>query len=214
MGNVGCVTPKNGYLADVRKICDETGTLLIFDETITGFRLSLGGAQEYYGVDADIVTYGKIAGGGLPIGIIGSSRENMENFAPLGKVYNAGTFSGNPLSMAAGLAALIKISSGKALKVAHSNHNMLVKGIEDILPEGSSLISAPGMFQVYLGRENVYNAIDARNADPKRFMDFWKKMFTRGFFLPPSNFESNFVSSCHDKEIVDGTLDAMGDALQ
>lgn len=214
MGNVGCVTPRKGYLDEVRKICNETGTLLIFDETITGFRLSLGGAQEHYGVDADIVTYGKIAGGGLPIGVIGSSKENMENFSPLGKVYNAGTFSGNPLSMAGGLAALEKISAGGALEKVHSMHERLVGGIRDLLPEGSSLGSAPGMFQIYLGQENVHNANDAHNADFERFMAFWKNMLSKGYFLPPSHFESNFISSCHDKDIVDSTIDAIGDAFQ
>ncbi|HPR41406.1 MAG TPA: glutamate-1-semialdehyde 2,1-aminomutase [Candidatus Methanofastidiosa archaeon] len=214
MGNVGCVVPNDGYLNDARKICDETGTLFIIDETITGFRLSVGGAQEYYGVDADIVTYGKIAGGGLPIGVIGSSREIMENFTPVGNVYNAGTFSGNPLSMAAGLAALETLNSGAVLDKIHSRAEQLVRGVRDMLPSDSCVKSAPAMFQIYFGCEDVRNADDARRADKGRFMQFWRKMLDSGYFLPPSHFETNFLSACHDDGIVDSTLEAIGDALK
>jgi len=213
MGNVGCVPPVEGYLSDVRKICDENGTLLIFDETITGFRLSRGGAQEYYSVDADIVTYGKVAGGGMPIGVIGSSKEVMENFTPVGNVYNAGTFSGNPLSMAAGIAALDAINNG-ALDKVHKNYDRLIKGMNDILPGDSTVNCAPGMFQVYFGREEVSDATDARAADIGRFMSFWGNMLRIGYFLPPSHFESNFLSVCHDEDIIDSTLEAMEVALR
>ncbi|HHN81320.1 MAG TPA: aminotransferase class III-fold pyridoxal phosphate-dependent enzyme [Methanomicrobia archaeon] len=214
MGNVGCIPPDDGYLGEVRKVCSEHDTMLIFDETITGFRLAPGGAQQYYGVDADIVTYGKIAGGGLPIGIVGSSLETMERLKPVGDVYNAGTFSGNPLSMAAGLAALDLIASGDVLPVVHSSHERLTRGLDDVLPEGAVLNHAPGMFQVYFGRDEVRCARDARAADQPRFMQFWKKMFSAGFFLPPSQFESNFISRCHDERIIDATLEAMEGALR
>jgi len=213
MGNVGCVPPNEDYLKEVREICDETGTLLIFDETITGFRLAKGGAQEHYGVDADLATYGKIAGGGLPIGVIGSSRDVMENLTPVGKVYNAGTFSGNPLSMAAGLAALKEVRDG-ALDKVHANHRTLIKGIEGMLPGDSTVNSAPGMFQIYLGCQEVMNADDARKADMERFWGFWTSMLDAGYFLPPSHFESNFLSVYHDKDVISSTLEAMEAALR
>jgi glutamate-1-semialdehyde 2,1-aminomutase len=213
LGNVGCVLPEPGYLAEVGAVCREHGTLLIFDETITGFRLSKGGAQQYYGVDADIVTYGKIAGGGLPIGIIGSSREVMERLKPTGDVYNAGTFSGNPLSMAAGLAALEQIASDGVLPVVHARHERLMSGMEDLLPDDVVLNHAPGMFQVYFGTNDVRNAREARASDASRFMEFWRRMFHAGYFLPPSHFEGNFISRRHDEDIIDATLGAMEVAL-
>ena len=214
MGNIGCIPPEKQYLKEVRKVCDETGTLLIFDETITGFRVAKGGAQEHFGVDADIVTYGKVAGGGLPIGVIASSKENMEHFAPAGDVYNAGTFSGNPLSMAAGLAALEKISSTSALKKMHESHSMLVEGIEDMLSDNAVVQSAPGMFQIYFGCEEVQNSFQAHQADASTFRRFWETMLKEGYFLPPSQFESNFVSTCHDDKIIGETLEALGRAIR
>ena len=213
MGNMGCIPPRDGFLRELRSICSETGTLLIFDEVITGFRLSMGGAQDYFCVQADIATYGKIAGGGLPIGVVASSREIMEQFSPVGGVYNAGTFNGNPLSMAAGLAALSTLGRGGTLGAIHRAGERLVSGLRDLVPDSAVVQSCPGMFQIYFGATEVLDSTQAKGADAAAFATFWRSMLDAGVFMPPSMFESNFVSSAHDDSIIHSTLDAAGSVL-
>ncbi|MHC1604453.1 MAG: aminotransferase class III-fold pyridoxal phosphate-dependent enzyme, partial [Candidatus Methanofastidiosia archaeon] len=214
MGNLGCIPPKKGFLEEVRKICNETGTLFIFDEVITGFRLAMGGAQEYYGVDADIVTFGKIAGGGLPIGIIGSQADIMEHFTPVGEVYNAGTFNGNPLSMASGLATLHVLQCDKVHRRMHHSFDDLMNGIRCLLPEDAVLQGVKGMFQIYFGVNSVYDHTEAANVDKERYMRFWKGMLKEGIFMPPSTYESNFISYCHDSSIIQNTLNAISKVIK
>jgi len=214
MGNLGCIPPKKGFLEEVRKICNETGTLLIFDEVITGFRLSMGGAQEHYGVNADIVTFGKIAGGGLPIGIIGSQTGIMEHFTPVGEVYNAGTFNGNPLSMSAGLATLRVLQRDKVHRRMHRSFDELMNGIRCLLPEDVVLQGVKGMFQIYFGVDSVCDHTEAANADKERYMRFWECMLKEGIFMPPSNYESNFISYYHDSSTIQNTLDAISKVIK
>ena len=214
MGNLGCIPPNDGFLQELRTVCTQTGTLLIFDEVITGFRLAMGGAQEYYGVQADIATYGKIAGGGLPIGVVAGTRAVMEELAPVGKVYNAGTFNGNPLSMAAGMAALSTLSKNDTLAYVHRACEQLVSGIADALPDTAVIQSCPGMFQVYFGADSVANREEAIAADTKAFATFWEGMLGCGIFMPPSMYESNFVSSAHSEDVIAQTLEAVMQVLQ
>lgn len=213
MGNMGCILPEDGFLSELRAVCTEEGALLILDEVITGFRLAPGGAQEHFGVAADIATYGKVAGGGLPIGLVAGSREVMEHLSPTGPVYNAGTFNGNPLSMAAGCAALAELRTHDALARIATHTKELVSAVSDILPPDAVICSCPGMFQVYFGTSGVHNAEDARAADGSRYLSFQQALFSEGVFLPPSMHESNFLSAVHDAVDIEQTIAAMERAL-
>jgi glutamate-1-semialdehyde 2,1-aminomutase len=213
MGNMGCILPEDGFLSELRAVCTEEGALLILDEVITGFRLAPGGAQEHFGVAADIATYGKVAGGGLPIGLVAGSREVMEHLSPTGPVYNAGTFNGNPLSMAAGCAALAELRTHDALARIATHTKELVSAVSDILPPDAVVCSCPGMFQVYFGTSGVHNAEDARAADGSRYLSFQQALFSEGVFLPPSMHESNFLSAVHDAVDIEQTIAAMERAL-
>ena len=216
MGNSSLIIPEEGYLKEVRKITAENDVLLIFDEVITGFRLALGGAQEFYGVEADLTTLGKIAGGGLPIGIFGGRREIMEHVAPSGNVYQAGTFSGNPLSLVAGYTTVKFMIENRVIDVVNKTTEELVKGLRDQIEDSNANVevdSIASMFCVYFGRKPK-NYAEALKLDKNKYMEFFWKMLENGVFLPPSQFETCFVSYAHTKEDVEKTIEAFGLCLR
>ncbi len=216
MGNSSLILPEEGYLKEVRKITEENDVLLIFDEVITGFRLALGGAQEYYGVEADITTLGKIAGGGLPIGIFGGKREIMEHVAPSGAVYQAGTFSGNPLSLTAGYTTVKFIIENKVLEKVNKTTEAIAKGIADQIEDSNlnySIGRIASMFCVYFG-ETPRNYADALKLDKEKFVRFFWELLKEGVFFPPSQYECCFVSYAHSDEDVKKTIEAVGTCLR
>ena len=213
MGNASLIIPEEGYLNEVRKITKENDVLLIFDEVITGFRLALGGAQEFYGVEADLTTLGKIAGGGLPIGIFGGKREIMEHVAPSGNVYQAGTFSGNPLSLISGYTTVNFMIENKVIDVVNKTTEELVKGLRDQMDENVEIESIASMFCIYFGKKPK-NYAEALKLDKNKYMEFFWKMLKNGVFLPPSQFETCFLSYAHTKEDVEKTIEAFGLCLR
>lgn len=202
--NMGVVPPKPGFLQGLRQLCDEFGALLIFDEVITGFRLAPGGAQEYFGVRADLVTYGKIIGGGMPVGAYGGSRRLMELVAPLGPVYQAGTLSGNPVAMAAGLTQL-KILRGHPEIYARLETlgSMLEAGLKDALKDVPAQVNRVGSIStVFFTDHPVVGYQDARSSDLEKFRKWYLGLIDRGIYAAPSQFEAMFLSNAHrDAEI-------------
>ncbi len=195
MGNIGPILPDDGYLREVRRIVDEHDVLLIFDEVITGYRLGIGGAQTQFGVTPDLTTLGKIIGGGLPIGAFGGRREIMELVAPSGPVYQAGTFSGNPMSLAAGMATLSWIHDHQEI---YRRMEEQVRVIADACAgKDGSFVSAGSMFKFFFRDAPPRTYAEAKEADTTRFRTFWEKALKAGVFLPPSQFETNFLSAAH-----------------
>jgi len=216
LGNIGPILPDQDYLEDVRRVTEENDVLLIFDEVITGFRLSLGGAQEYFGVVPDMTTLGKIIGGGFPIGVFGGRKEIMELISPSGGVYQAGTFSGNPVSMAAGLAVLNVLESENVHARLNAEGNKLRATLRDLvsdlkLPYAVSGIAS--MFKIFFG-STPRNYQDALTCDKDGYLRFFHRMLGKGVFLPPSQFETNFLSIAHTKEDIDKTIDAYAASLR
>lgn len=216
MGNIGCVEPKDGYLEFLRKIAEENGIVLIFDEVITGFRLATGGAQEYYGVTPDMTTLGKIVGGGLPMGAFCGKKEIMELVAPNGPVYQAGTFSGNPISVQAGLSTLKQLNKDFYTSL-NKKGEFLRSNIRDIVDELSLDISPVGlgsMFQIYFNPNEVTNYAEAQESDSERFLVYFRQLLKEGVFIPPSQFECNFISSAHEMEDLEKTANAIRESLK
>ncbi len=212
-GNMNCIPPLPGFLEGLRTICDEYGAVLIFDEVMTGFRVSLGGAQQFYGVTPDLTTLGKIVGGGLPVGAFGGKRAIMERIAPLGPVYQAGTLSGNPVAMAAGLATLIKL-----LKPGfYSDLATMTQRLTDGVTARAKAAGIPmcanqvgGMFGLFFSDEpSIHSFAQVMNCDVERFKLFFHGMLEQGVYLAPSAFEAGFVSSAHGIAEIDATLDAV-----
>ncbi len=195
-GNVGPILPEDTYLQDIREITRAHDVLLIFDEVITGYRLGIGGAQELYRVQPDITTLGKIIGGGLPIGAFGGRREIMELVAPQGPVYQAGTFSGNPLSLTAGIATLQWLHDNTSI---YNDIDMMTRALEESLDsvESGSFVRLGSMFKWFFRDEPPKNYREVKECDTEAFGRFWKRMLEKGIFLPPSQFETNFLSSTH-----------------
>lgn len=212
MGNVGPVPPEGGYLKEVRKITEENDVLLIFDEVITGFRLALGGAQEFYGVDADLTVLGKIVGGGFPIGVLGGRREIMELLAPSGPVYQAGTFSGNPISITAGLKT-IEIIEREGLRRINRFGERMRADLSEILGSDAHVSGIGSMFKVFFNPGKVKNYADALSCDKNKYMRFFHKMLASGIFLPPSQFETNFISFAHTEGDIGRTIEAYKENL-
>lgn len=202
--NMGVVPPQPGFLQGLRTLCDETGALLIFDEVITGFRLAPGGAQAYYGVRADLVTYGKIIGGGMPVGAYGGSRALLEQVAPLGPVYQAGTLSGNPVAMAAGLAQLRILERTPSIYTELERRGALLQaGLREALRRVPVQVNRVGsVLTVFFTREPVTGYAQARQADTGRFAQWYRGLLARGIYTAPSQFEAMFLSAAHtDAEI-------------
>jgi len=196
LGNIGPILPEYNYLQDIRTITRAHDVLLIFDEVITGYRLGIGGAQELYKVQPDITTLGKIIGGGLPIGAFGGRREIMELVAPQGPVYQAGTFSGNPLSLTAGIATLRWLHDHKTI---YRDLDEMTRGLEESIGnvKNGSFVRLGSMFKWFFRDEPPKNYQEVKECDTEAFGLFWKRMLDEGIFLPPSQFETNFLSSVH-----------------
>lgn len=218
VGNAGVILPKDGYLQRIRELTEDNGIVLIFDEVITGFRLAFGGAQEYFGVIPDMVTLGKIMGGGFPIAAYGGRKEIMQMVAPAGKVYQAGTFSGNPVSVVAGLSVLryIKSRGDVFYRTLESKTMQIVNALRDIKEEESDQFQAnhiSSMFQIFFTPNHVYDYRSAKTADVSRFKAYHMKLLDNGIFIPPSQFETCFVSESHTREDIDASIKAMALAL-
>ena len=210
-GNMGVVPPQEGFLPGLRELCDSYGTLLVFDEVITGFRVALGGAQELYGVTPDISCFGKILGGGLPVGAYGGPAELMRNVAPVGDVYQAGTLSGNPLVMAAGLATLEALASNPPYDEldrlgAALSDGLAAAAAEAGLPHTTTRVGS--MLSMFFTNAPVWNYADAKRSDTKCFARYFHGMLEHGVMLAPSQFEAMFVSVAHKQHDIHETVEA------
>lgn len=219
VGNMGCVPPRPGYLQRLREIAQASGALLIFDEVMTGFRLAYGGAQELYGIVPDLTTLGKIIGGGLPVGAYGGRAEIMRMIAPLGPVYQAGTLSGNPLAMAAGVATLCRVKRDeKQIYAALENRSeTLVRGVADQakrhgVPVTTNRVGS--MFTWFFQDGEVRDYEDACRSDTSAFAQFHRGMLERGVYLPPSQFEAAFLSAAHSDADIKRTIEVAHAAFQ
>ena len=208
--NMGVVPPQPGFLQGLRKLCDESGSLLIFDEVITGFRLAPGGAQAYFGVRADLVTYGKIIGGGMPVGAYGGSRKLMELVAPLGPVYQAGTLSGNPVAMAAGLAQLRILNSTPEIYTELERRGaMLQAGLQDALSGIPTQVNRVGsLLTVFFTDKPVTGYDAARSSDLEQFRRWYLGLLGQGIYSAPSQFEAMFLCNAHTDDEIQRIIDA------
>ncbi len=216
-GNMNCILPREGYLQGLRELCDAHGALLIFDEVMTGFRVALGGAQAHYGVRPDLTTFGKIIGGGMPVGAYGGRRDLMEQVAPSGPIYQAGTLSGNPVAMAAGLAVLELLQAPGFHDALASRTRLLCDGLQAVADgEGVpfSTTRVGGMFGLFFTAEQVETFDQATATDTALFNRFFHGMLARGVYLAPSAFEAGFMSSAHSDQDIADTLQAAREALR
>jgi glutamate-1-semialdehyde 2,1-aminomutase len=211
-GNMNCILPKPGFLECLREVCDEHGSVLIFDEVMTGFRVALGGAQAYFNIKPDLTTLGKIIGGGLPVGAFGGKREIMQHIAPLGPVYQAGTLSGNPLAMAAGLTMLRSLGEPGIHEQLSAKTEYLTQGLEAMAKRHGIAFTTSaigGMFGLFFTeQESVSSFAEVMQCDAKRFGEFFHGMLDAGIYLAPSAFEAGFVSNAHSEAELDATLEA------
>ena len=218
VGNANCLPPRPGYLQHLRELCTQHGALLIFDEVMTGFRVALGGAQARYGVTPDITTFGKIIGGGMPVGAYGGRRDLMEQIAPAGPIYQAGTLSGNPVAMAAGLAMLDLVSEPGFHDALEQAANRLCDGLEAAAREAGvpfTTTRVGAMFGLFFTEQtSVDTYAQAVACDTAAFNRFFHAMLERGVFLAPSAFEAGFMSSAHDAAVIEATLEAARGAFQ
>jgi glutamate-1-semialdehyde 2,1-aminomutase len=212
LGNIGPILPESGYLREVRKITKEHEVLLVFDEVITGYRLGIGGAQIMYDVRPDLTTLGKIIGGGLPIGAFGGRKDIMDLIAPSGPVYQAGTFSGNPLSLAAGIATVRWLHAHRGI---YEDLSQAGRAIGESLAGkgGGSFVQLGSMFKYFFRPLPPGNYYEAKECDTARFSSFWQAMVKSGIFLPPSQFETNFLSAVHEKADVEAIGSAYRECL-
>lgn len=217
VGNMGCVVPRAGYLEKVRELTKRHGALLIFDEVMTGFRLARGGAQELFGVMPDITTLGKIIGGGLPVGAYGASREIMNHIAPAGPIYQAGTLSGNPLAMTAGLATLRRLRDKSLYEKLERAGQRLCDGMSEAAREAGieTITNRVGsMWTTFFTNEPVNDWTTATKSDRNLFGKFFHAMLDEGVYLAPSQFEAGFISIAHTDEVLDRTIEAARKAFQ
>ena len=211
VGNANCIPPRPGYLAHLRELCSRHGALLIFDEVMTGFRVALGGAQARYGVVPDLTTFGKIIGGGMPVGAYGGRAELMRQVAPSGPIYQAGTLSGNPVAMAAGLAMLELVQAPGFYETLEARTQALCDGLEALAREAGVAFSCNrvgSMFGLFFSAEKVETYAQATACDVAMFRRFFHAMRERGVYLAPSAFEAGFVSIAHDEAVIAATLEA------
>ena len=211
-GNMNCIPPKAGFLQGLREICDQYGTVLIFDEVMTGFRVALGGAQQVYNVSPDLTALGKVIGGGLPVAAFGGKREIMNHIAPLGPVYQAGTLSGNPLSMASGIAMLTALESDKSfyenlgLRASKLVDGIVAEAKSNDIPMTSNYVG--GMFGLFFSSEDkVTNFSQASSCDIELFKKFYNAMLKNGIYLAPSAYEAGFLSLAHTDEDINKTIE-------
>lgn len=213
-GNMGCVLPEKNFINQLRELCTQNSSLLIFDEVMTGFRLALGGAQEILGVKADIVTYGKVIGGGLPVGAFGGSKEIMNFLAPDGPVYQAGTLSGNPIAMSAGYAMLKHLKSNPAVYTSLNDKTAYLRaGLEKTLSKSNlpyQINSIGSMISLHFTNRPVVNFETAKAGDNIHFKNYFHGMLSSGVYLPPSAFESYFLNDAISYQDLDHTIDSFG----
>ena len=204
-------TPQPGFLKSLRELCTQHGIVLIFDEVMTGFRLARGGAQELYSIDADLITFGKIIGGGLPVGAFGGKRAIMENIAPLGSVYQAGTLSGNPIAMTAGYTLLKELEDNPGIyNELEAKTKTLCNGIQTVLQKkgiAHRINQLGSMMSVHFGSHEVNNFEDAKACDNNLFNKFFHHMLSNGIYLPPSAFESWFISNALSQADIQKTIE-------
>ena len=216
-GNMNCIPPRAGYLQGLRDLCTQHGALLIFDEVMTGFRVALGGAQALYGIAPDLSTFGKIIGGGMPVGAYGGRREIMEKVAPAGPIYQAGTLSGNPVAMAAGLAMLELIQAPGFHAELERKTRLLTDGLLAVAADAGVAFSVNrvcGMFGLFFTSEKVETYKQATAADVVAFNRFFNAMLARGVYLAPSAFEAGFMSAAHTEQDIADTLQAAREAFR
>jgi glutamate-1-semialdehyde 2,1-aminomutase len=219
LANIGLVLPEKGFLNEVRKITEQNDIVLIFDEVITGFRLALGGASEFFGVMPDLATFAKALGNGLPLAAIAGRKEILDKLAPVGSVYQASTFAGNPVSVAAGIATLETLTKSKNTiypKIAKTCDN-IVEGIKDVLTReqlNCAVNSIGSMFQIFFTSERVKDEASVKKANARLFRKLFDELIKQGVFIPPSQFETCFVSYAHTEDDVDKTIEAYGKAFR
>ncbi|MDB6030874.1 MAG: glutamate-semialdehyde--aminomutase [Verrucomicrobiales bacterium] len=216
-GNAGLYLPKPGYLEALREITQSDGALLIFDEVMTGFRLAFGGAQQRFGIIPDLSCFGKIIGGGLPVGAFGGRAEIMDCLAPLGPVYQAGTLSGNPLAMAAGITALEELQGGNVYCQLEERAQQLEEGMHLAAKRAGVPVqfnACGSMFCGYFTDKPVHNLSDAMHSDRARFAKFFHSMLEQGVYLAPSQFEAGFISAAHSADDIDKTVAAAAEAMK
>ncbi len=217
-GNMNCIPPLDGYLQGLRDLCDQYGVVLIFDEVMTGFRVALGGAQSLYGITPDLSTFGKVIGGGMPVGAFGGKRELMELVAPSGPVYQAGTLSGNPVAMAAGLATLDQITAPGFYTELGEKTRSLTEGIQseaDFAGVPFTTTSVGGMFGLFFSAEQqIVNFEQSGAVDIEMFKCFFHAMLKNGVYLAPSAYEAGFVSSAHTQEHISATINAARESFR
>ncbi|WP_396218042.1 glutamate-1-semialdehyde 2,1-aminomutase [Flavobacterium sp.] len=212
-GNMGCIPPRDGFLSGLKQLCEENGALLVFDEVMTGFRLAKGGVQELYQVAADIVCFGKVIGGGLPVGAFAARNEIMNLLSPLGPVYQAGTLSGNPLAMAAGYQMLLELNSDKEIfKRLEEKTAYLERGIHKVLAENDiefTINRVGSMISVHFDKNEVYDFETAKNGDNERFKNFFHELLKRGIYIAPSAYETWFITDALSYEDLDYTINCI-----
>ncbi|VAW50401.1 Glutamate-1-semialdehyde 2,1-aminomutase [hydrothermal vent metagenome] len=216
-GNMNCIPPVAGFLEGVRESCSKLGIVLIFDEVMTGFRVALGGAQAHYGITPDLTTLGKVIGGGMPVGAFGGKREIMEHIAPLGPVYQAGTLSGNPIAMTAGLKTLELISAPNFYDALAEKVSFLTEGILDAAKSAGINMTCNcvgGMFGLFFSEQQVTSFEQATQCNVKQFKAFFHGMLNGGVYLAPSAYEAGFVSAAHTQEDLQKTIDAAATVLK
>ncbi len=211
-GNMNCIPPVEGFLEGLRDVCDQYGSVLIFDEVMTGFRVALGGAQAHYGIKPDLTTLGKVIGGGMPVGAFGGKQAIMDYIAPVGPVYQAGTLSGNPIAMAAGLASLNELSQGEKHKLLSENTEKIAKGFKAAAEKHGIELSinyVGAMFGFFFtSEETVTTYAQATACDGEKFKRFFHMMLDEGVYLAPSAFEASFLSTAHTDEDIEATIAA------
>jgi glutamate-1-semialdehyde 2,1-aminomutase len=217
VGNANCIPPREGYLQHLRALCTRHGALLIFDEVMTGFRVALGGAQAHYGISPDLTTFGKIIGGGMPVGAYGGRADLMAQIAPSGPIYQAGTLSGNPVAMAAGLAMLDLVQAPGFHEALTASTATLCAGLEAAAREAGVAVTTNqvgAMFGLFFTDQQVETYAQAIACDTAAFNRFFHAMLERGVFLAPSAYEAGFTSSAHDENVIQATLAAAREAFQ
>lgn len=217
VGNIGCVLPRAGFLEGLRELTERYGIVLIFDEVMTGFRVSFGGAQAYYGIKPDLTCLGKVIGGGLPVGAYGGKREIMSMVAPEGPVYQAGTLSGNPLAMTAGIVTLKILSKRSTYKVLEERASFLEEGLKDASKRAgipTRFYRAGTMFCTYFTERDVVDYETAKTSDTERFARFFRGMLEKGIYLAPSQFEAGFLSIAHSEKDIERTVDSAFEVMK
>ena len=217
VGNMGCVLPEKGFLEGLRSLCDKENIVLIFDEVMTGFRLSKAGAQGVFGISPDLSTFGKIIGGGMPVGAYGGKKEIMQHVSPSGKVYQAGTLSGNPIAMAAGLAMLHYLNDhAEVYEQLENTTKKITAGIQDILDQKKlnyTINQIGSMFSLFFTDRKVKNFDDAQTCDMDAFSNYFQSMLNKGVYLAPSQYESLFVSAAIEEQEIQKILESVATSL-